>query len=343
MVQVPCMSDFRDDEQTNKGEDRFTIGSYTDGSLITTGDVRRFTGIPTFLKAPLLADVENPTVGVVGVPYDGGTIRTPGSRFGPRAIRDYCWRLNEYNPELGVNPYDCHNIADCGDIILSPLSLDDSHRSIRIALSELIEQGMVPISVGGDHFIAYPILQAIHAAHGKVAVIHFDAHTDTADYCYGQRFHHGSIFRHAVDDGLIYGEHSIQVGIRKIFHDQELDYHANNKIEVITARDLKMMGPGLRDVLAKRFKRLQEHKVYVTFDIDFVDPTYAPATGSPEVGGPTSDEALECIRALKGLDIVGVRRGKAAFSSGCKSHPANAPAGSNRSSHGGDEMAEAFG
>jgi len=299
------MSNAGDNKQENEGKDRFTIGSYKDGSLISTGDVRRFTGIPTFLKAPLAAEVEHPSVGIVGVPYDGGTIRTPGSRFGPRAIRDYCWRLNEYNAELGVNPYTCHNIVDCGDIILSPLSLEDSHQSIRCAITDLIEQGMVPISVGGDHFITYPILEAIHGAYGKVALVHFDAHTDTADYCFGQRLHHGSFLRHAVDDGLVHGDQLIQLGIRKLFHEHELDYHDENGIEVITARDLKTMGPGLRDILAERFKRLEGHKVYVTFDIDFVDPTYAPGTGSPEVGGPTSDEALECVRALKGLDIVG--------------------------------------
>ncbi len=304
-TQVILMPIDKDNAQANDGKDRFTIGSYKDGSRILTEDLRRFTGIPTFLKAPLVSEVENPTVGIVGVPYDGATIRTPGSRFGPRAIRDYCWRLNEYNAELGVNPYACHSIVDCGDIILSPLSLEDSHQSITLAIADLIAQGMVPISVGGDHFITYPILQAIHAAHGKVAVIHFDAHTDTADYCYGQRLHHGSIIRHAVDDGLVDGNTLIQLGIRKIFHEQELDYHADKGIEVITARDLKMMGPGLRDILSERFARLREHKVYISFDIDFVDPTYAPATGSPEVGGPTSDEALECIRALKGLDIVG--------------------------------------
>lgn len=288
-----------------KGTDRFTIDDYRDGARVTTGDVRRFTGIPTFLKAPLLGEVENPTVGIVGVPYDGGTIRTPGSRFGPRAIRDYCWRLNEYNPELAVNPYDLHRIVDCGDIILSPLSLEDSHESIRLGIAKILEQGMVPISVGGDHFISYPILQAIHAVHDKVAVVQFDAHTDTADYCYGQRFHHGSIFRHAVDDGLIDGDKLIQVGIRKLFHAEELDYHEEHSIEVISARDLKEMGSATRETLAARLERLKGHKVYVTFDIDFVDPTYAPGTGSPEVGGPTSDEALECVRALKGLDIVG--------------------------------------
>ncbi len=293
------------EEHISRDENRFTIGEYREGKLISTEDVRRFSGIPTFVKAPLLGDVENPTVGIVGVPYDGGTIRTPGSRFGPRAIRDYGWRLNEYNAELGVNPYACHNIVDCGDIVLSPLSIEDTCQSIEYATNSLIKQGLVPISVGGDHFITHPILRAIHAEHGKVAVIHFDAHTDTADECYGQKLNHGTMLRRAIEEDLIDGDKLIQVGIRKIFFDRELDYHAEHGIEVITARDLKVMGTALRQELKQRFLRLHEYKVYVTFDIDFVDPAYAPGTGSPEVGGPTSDETLECIRALKGLDIVG--------------------------------------
>ncbi len=283
----------------------FSVGNYRDGNLMTTQDVRRFVGIPTFLKAPLLDQVENPTVGVVGVPYDGGVVRTPGTRFGPRAIRDYCWRLNEFNAELGVNPYALHNIVDCGDIVLSPLSIDDTCRSIELGIAKLIERDLVPIAVGGDHFITHPILRAIHAAHGKVAVVHFDAHTDTADECYGEKLNHGTMFRRAVEENLIHPDKLIQIGIRKLFSADELDYHKEHGIEVITARDLKRMGPGLKDELKARFERLTGEKVYVTFDIDFVDPTYAPGTGSPEVGGPTSDESLECVRALEGLDIVG--------------------------------------
>ena len=293
------------DEHMDEEHNRFTIGDYLDGNRVSTGDVRRFTGIPTFLKAPLLGDVENPTVGIVGVPYDGGTIRTPGSRFGPRAIRDYGWRLNEYNAELGVNPYACHNIVDCGDIVLSPLSITDTCQSIELGIASLIKQGLVPVSVGGDHFITHPILRAIHAEHGKVALIHFDAHTDTADECYGQKLNHGTMMRRAIEEDLIDGDKLIQVGIRKIFFEGELDYHAEHGIEVISARNLKVMGADVRNELKKHFQRLRGHKVYVTFDIDFVDPAYAPGTGSPEVGGPTSDETLECIRALQGLDIVG--------------------------------------
>lgn len=295
------MSEHSDYEQGTA----LTVGNFRDGTLMTTQDLRRFVGVPTFLKAPLLNEVENPTVGIVGVPYDGGVIRTPGTRFGPRAIRNYCWRLNEFNAELGVNPYARHNIADCGDFVLSPLSIDDTYQAIVMGMSGLLERGLVPIAVGGDHFVTHPILQAIHAAHGKVAVIHFDAHTDTADEGFGQKLHHGTMFRRAIEEGLIDGDQLIQVGIRKLFSHDELDFHKEHRIEVITSRDMKMMGPGLRDELKARFARFKGARVYVTYDIDFVDPAYAPGTGSPEVGGPTSDEALECVRALQGLDIVG--------------------------------------
>ena len=283
----------------------YSLGNYLDGSLSTTEDVRRFVGIPTFLKVPLLQSVPNPTVGIVGVPYDGGTIRTPGSRFGPRALRNYSWRLNEFNAELGVNPYRIHRMVDCGDIILSPLSLDDAFVAINRGLARVLDRGMVPIAVGGDHFITHPILRAIHAHHGKVAVVHFDAHTDTADEGYGQKMNHGTMFRRAIEEDLIHADKFIQVGIRKIFFNRELEFHAEHGIEVISARDMKMMGPGLRGVLKERFARLKDHKVYVTFDIDYVDPTYAPGTGSPEVAGPSADEALESVRALAGLDIIG--------------------------------------
>lgn len=284
-----------------------SMDGYREGNLSVTDDLRRFVGIPTFLKAPLLRDVEQPTLGIVGVPYDGGVVRTPGTRFGPRAIRDYCWRVNEYNAELGVNPYTRHRIADCGDIVLSPFSLEDACLSIERGLAKLLERhaGLVPISVGGDHFITHPILRAIHGAHGKVAVVHFDAHTDTGDEAYGQKLNHGTMFRRAIEEGLIDGDQLIQVGIRKLFVEGELDFHKEHGIEVITSRDLKRMGPELKDRLSERFARLRDKKVYVTYDIDFIDPTYAPGTGSPEVGGPTSDEALECVRALAGLDIIG--------------------------------------
>lgn len=291
-------------ESTSQGTP-YSLGNYLDGNFSLAEDVRRFVGIPTLLKAPLPYMVKDPTVGLFGVPYDGGTIRTPGSRFGPRALRNYSWRLNEFNAELGVNPYAIHRLADFGDIILSPLSLEDAFSAISGGARKILERGLIPIAVGGDHFVTHPILKAVHERHGKVAVVHFDAHTDTADEGYGQKMNYGTMFRRAVEEGYIHADKLIQVGIRKIFFDRELDFHAQHGIEVITAREMKLMGPALRDTLKERFSRLKGHKVYVTFDIDYVDPTYAPGTGSPEVAGPSAYEALELLRALAGLDIIG--------------------------------------
>jgi agmatinase len=293
------------ENQIYEAGNKFTQGGYRDGNLITTDDVRRFSGVPTFLKAPLLESHNNPTVGIIGVPFDGCTVRTPGSRFGAREIRNYSWRVNEYNSELSVNPYEIHNIVDCGDILLSPLNIQNSFESIELGIQKLLERDILPISVGGDHFITHPILRAIHNAHGKVAVIDFDSHSDTADEVYGQKLNHGTMFRRAIEEDLIIADKLIQVGIRKLFHDGELDYHKEQGIQLITSRDLKKMGANIRNQLKEQFARLKGYSVYVTFDIDFVDPAYAPGTGSPEVGGPTSDEALECVRALKGLNIVG--------------------------------------
>jgi len=286
-------------------ENPFVQSGWRDGKLETCHDIKRFAGIPTFIKAPLLELQENPTVGIVGVPYDGGIVRTPGTRFGPREIRNACWRVNEFNPEIGVNPYAIHNIVDCGDLVLSPLSISDTFESIQKGICHLLDRNIIPVSVGGDHFITHPILKSIADKHGTVACIHFDAHTDTADEGFGQKLNHGTMFRRGIEEQLICGSDLIQVGIRKIYHDRELDYHQEHGIEVISSRDLRNMQPDLRGKFAEHLARLKGKKVYVTFDIDFIDPAYAPGTGSPEVAGPTSDEALECIRALQGLDIVG--------------------------------------
>src|SRR5438552_668779 len=150
-------------------------GGYDEGHLIAAEDPRRICGIATFLKAPLLKDVVDLTIGIVGVPFDGGSSRTAGARFGPRGIREMSFRVSGYNAELDARPYDAHNIVDCGDIVLSPFSIADSYRSIELALHDLLARGIFPISIGGDHSVTLPILRAIHGKHGAVGLIHFDA------------------------------------------------------------------------------------------------------------------------------------------------------------------------
>lgn len=288
-------------------------GGYDEGHLIVADDYRRICGIATFLKAPLLNDVANPTVGIVGIPFDGGSSRTAGARFGPRGVRDSSFRVSGYNAELDVRPHEMHSIVDCGDILVSPFSITDTYRSIERGLKSLLDKGIIPVSVGGDHSVTLPLLRAMHVRHGPLAVVHFDAHCDVSDTQFGSPFHYGSVFRRAVEEKLIAPGKMVQIGIRKHYHKGELDFGRANGFEHITSRDLKAMGADIRSKLAARLARLKGHKVYVTFDIDFVDGATAPGVGSPEPFGPNSFEAVEALRAVTviadgivGLDLVEV-------------------------------------
>lgn len=282
-------------------------GGYDEGHLISAEDSRRFCGVATFLKAPLLKEVADPTVGVVGIPFDGGSSRTAGARFGPRGLREASFRVSGYNSELDVRPYDIHNIADCGDILVSPFSIEDTYRSIERGLKSLIDRGIVPIAVGGDHSVTLPLLRAMRAKHGQLALVHFDAHCDVSDTQFGQRYHYGSVFRRAVEEQLIHGDKTIQIGIRKHYHKGEIEFIRSHGFDLVTSRDLKVMGADIRSALGTRLARLKGSKVYVTYDIDFVDAASAPGVGSPEHFGPNSFEAVEALRAVQVLatDIVG--------------------------------------
>lgn len=281
-------------------------GGYTDGDTITTGDQRRFWGVNTLLKAQIHDLVENPTIGLMGIPYDGANSRTPGTRFGPRGVRTAGTRMSGYSAEFDTMPHSKHRMADFGDVILSPFSIADAHQSIENAATRLFEAGILPVCVGGDHSVTLPLLRAAAKKHGPLAVVHFDAHCDTSDTAFGQPYHYGSIFRRATEEGIIDPAKVIQIGQRKFYHPGELSF-AREHFEVITSRDLKLMGPGLRDVLKQRVARLAGAKVYVSFDIDFIDHAYAPGVGSSEPFGPTSFEAIEALRALSDIagDIVG--------------------------------------
>lgn len=282
-------------------------GGYDEGHLIAADDTRRFIGVATFLKAPLLKDVAQPTVGIVGIPFDGGSSRTAGSRFGPRGVREASFRVSGYNPELDVRPYDIHNLADCGDILVSPFSITDTYKSIERGVASLLDRGIVPIAIGGDHSVTLPLLRAMHARHGKLALVHFDAHCDVSDTQFGSPYHYGSVFRRAVEEGLIDGGKTVQIGIRKHYHKGEIEFLRTHGFELVTARDLRGMGADVRTRLAERLARLKGHKVYVTYDIDFVDAACAPGVGSPEPFGPDSFAAVEALRAVRelGPGIVG--------------------------------------
>jgi agmatinase len=276
-------------------------GGYTEGHLVGVDEPRRFCGLATFLKAPPMDHSTDPTIGIVGIPFDGGSSRTAGSRFGPRALRDASFRISGYNAELDVTPFEIHRIVDCGDVLLSPFSILDTYKSIAAAVGRLHDADILPIAIGGDHSITLPLLRAAHAKHGPLAVVHFDAHCDVSDTQFGSPYHYGSAFRRAVEEGIVVPDKMIQIGIRKHYHPGEVAFLRQYGIERITSRDLKEMGAGLREKLAARLGRLKGLPVYVTFDLDFVDSASAPGIGSPEPFGPTSFEAVEALRSLMAI------------------------------------------
>jgi len=259
-------------------------------------------GIKTFLKAPISEDLENVDVGIIGIPFDGALFGIPGARYGPRGIRQLSYFVTEYNLALGVYPFERHRIADCGDISLSPYSIPKAHEAITSGVSVLLDENILPICIGGDHSVTYPILKAISQKHGPVALVHFDAHVDTGDEFHGEKYNHGTMFRRGIEEGFIIPDKFISVGIRRVFNHRVLEFHSKHGIRVITNVELKEIGI---EGFKKELQMLMAYKVYVTFDIDCVDPAYAPGTGGTEPGGLTSFEALQFVRCLQGLNIVG--------------------------------------
>lgn len=262
-------------------------------------------GIATFMNAPLSEDLENVEVGIIGIPFDGGVPGIPGARHGPREIRTQSVRRvgGPYNAALKVSPFEKHKIYDCGDAVLTPFSIAEASDSITSVVATLLDKNILPICIGGDHFVTYPILKAIFQKHGPVGVVQFDSHTDTLDEFFGGKYMNATVFRRGIEEGFIIPDKLIQVGIRKLFAGDELDYHAEHNIRVISTIELEQMGvEGFRQEL----QILKDVKVYVTFDIDFVDPAFAPGTGGPEAGGVTSFETLQLVRSLRGLNIVGL-------------------------------------
>lgn len=263
----------------------------------------RFGQIPTFMRLPHCHDPQALDVALVGVPFDGGTSYRTGARFGPREIRIQSALIRPYHSVLQVAPFERLRVADYGDIDVAPVSIEQTHERIESGIAELVRHQVRPISVGGDHSISLPILRALARQHGPLALVHFDAHTDTWDEYLGAKHFHGSMFRRAVEEGLLDTRHTIQLGIRgPLYSPRDFDFQAEHGIEVIPIGPIKDQGVTW---VAQRFARLRGKRLYCSFDIDVVDPAYAPGTGTPEIGGLTSSEALGLVRALSGLDIVG--------------------------------------
>ena len=271
-------------------------------------DLPRFAGIPTFMRLPhvglddpRLAQVD---IGLIGAPWDGGTTNRPGTRHGPRQLRDLSTMIRAENGSTRVRPFEAANCADLGDVTPNPADLQDSLARMTAFYDRVVAAGILPLTAGGDHLCTLPILRSV-ARRAPVGLIQFDSHTDLFDsYFGGSKFTHGTPFRRAVEEGLIDPKRMIQIGIRGTAYDRnDHDFAKSVGITIVGIDDFHRRG--VADVMAEARAVLGMGDTYVSYDIDFVDPTFAPGTGTPEVGGPNSYQALQVVRALDGVRIVG--------------------------------------
>ncbi|MCV2888213.1 agmatinase [Ruegeria aquimaris] len=271
-------------------------------------DLPRFAGIASFMRLPMIGldDPRLPQVdiGLIGLPWDAGTTNRPGPRHGPRQVRDMSTMIRAQHGVSGVRPFEAVNCADLGDVPPNPADLSDAMDRITKAVTHVHKAGILPVCVGGDHLCTLPVLRAL-AADAPLGLIHFDSHTDLFhSYFGGSMYTHGTPFRRAVEEGLLDPARMIQIGIRGTAYDSEdREFAAALGIRIVTIEEL--FDRGLKDVMAEARRIAGIGPTYVSYDIDFVDPAYAPGTGTPEVGGPNAFQALQVVRELAGVNIAG--------------------------------------
>jgi agmatinase len=264
----------------------------------------RFSGVRTFMRLPNVRDLENSDAVVVGAPFDTGASFRAGARFGPEAIRSASHLLRPYNPSQGVRIFEHLSVADYGDVPVVPGYVEESYERIREGLEPVHRAGVVPIVLGGDHAVALPELRAAAAVHGPLALVQFDSHADTWDSFFGEPYNHGTVFRRAVEEELLAPERSIQVGMRgSLYASGDLEASRELGFDLVTTDEIRELG--IEATIDRIRRRVGDAKAYVSFDVDFVDPAFAPGTGTPEVGGFTSREAQEFVRGLGRIEIVG--------------------------------------
>jgi len=264
----------------------------------------RFTGIPTFARLPYVRTLEDVDLVVIGVPFDTATTYRTGGRFGPNAVRAASVMLRPYNPAQEVSPFEILSCVDYGDIAIVPGSTPRSYEAIEREVTPVVEAGVIPLLIGGDHSCTLPHLRATRSK-GPVAVIMFDSHTDAWDNHFGEKYTHGTWMRRAIEEGLVDTAHSIEVGLRGQLYDSA-DWTVLTDelgLDYVPCRDL--LRDGIDAVTARIRNRVGDRQAFISFDIDVVDPAFAPGTGTPETGGISSAQALELIRGLHGIDFVG--------------------------------------
>ena len=264
----------------------------------------RFSGPRTFMRLPHVRDLEGVDVAIVGIPTDGAVVYRSGARFGPEGIRSASVMLRNFNPLLGIDVVERLSLVDYGDVPTVPGSTADSLERSERALAEVVDAGVTTLCLGGDHTVLLAELRALARKHGPLALIQLDSHHDLWDEYFGQKLFHGSVVRRAVEEGLVDPSRSVQAGLRgSLGSAEEAGYPAELGIDALTYEELAALGPA---GFSQRVRnRVGDAPCFLSFDIDFVDPAYAPGTGTPEVGGPSSREALTYVRSLAGLDFRG--------------------------------------
>jgi guanidinobutyrase / D-arginase len=264
----------------------------------------RFAGPATFARLPTADRVPRWDVAVVGVPFDGGTSYRPGARFGPAAIRQGSRLLRPYNPAQDALPFELAQVVDAGDIVGSPFDVEAAVSQIQAGANALLHGGGRLVAVGGDHTIALPLLRATAERHGPLALVHFDAHLDTWDTYFGQRYTHGTPFRRAWEEGLLRRDQTVHVGLRgPLYSGTDLEEDTGMGFAQVTTDDVARLG--VAAIADQLLTRVGDAPVYVSVDIDVLDPAHAPGTGTPEAGGLTSRELLALVRALHAASVVG--------------------------------------
>jgi guanidinobutyrase len=281
-----------------------TKGKSMKNQPISGNDLARFSGPQTFMRLPAVESAEGLDVGFVGIPMDIGTSWRSGTRFGPKQLRQESAMIRPYNIQTGAAPFDSLQCADLGDIAINTFSLSKSLSIIQDTYEDILKNPVIPMGLGGDHSLTLPILRAMHKKHGPVALVHVDAHADVNDEMFGERETHGTVFRRSYEEGLITPSKVWQIGLRGTGYTAEdfseaADWGFNQRL----ASDLwhkSLISLGKEIVTS-----IGDQPCYITYDIDSLDPSFAPGTGTPEIGGLTTPQAMELIRNLKGLNVVG--------------------------------------
>jgi agmatinase len=266
--------------------------------------IPRFAGVRTYMRAPHVTDVAGVDAAVYGIPFDTATSYRTGARFGPEAIRSASALIRPYHPALDVNVVEALSIVDYGDLPVSPGDTERTYAQIEEALATVVDAGVFPVALGGDHSITLAELRVLARRHGPLALVQLDSHCDTWEQYFGQKYFHGTTFKRAVEEGLLDASASVQAGMRGSVYDaSDLEGARELGFTVIESEGLRSLGPDRYAVLVS--ENVGERPVFLSFDIDFLDPAFAPGTGTPEIAGFSTAEAVALLRSLRGINIVG--------------------------------------